>query len=65
MVSSRDLTLPDGHCGNQSAVFAVYGITNVITDIIVLSMPIPSLLKLKMAFWKKCSLLATFAVGYL
>lgn len=61
----RDLTIPHGHCGDLSVFFAVYGITNLITDIMVLSMPIPSLLRLNMDFWKKCSLLVTFAVGYM
>lgn len=65
MQSFRDLTIPHGRCGDLSVFFAVYGITNLITDIIVLSMPIPSLLRLNMDFWKKCSLLITFAVGFM
>lgn len=60
-----NLSLPGGHCGSQSAVFAVFGIMNLVTDVAVLTMPIPSLLGLKMAFFQKASLLATFVVGFL
>lgn len=60
-----DLSIPGGHCGSQSAVFAVFGIMNLVTDVAVLAMPIPSLLRLKMPFFQKAFLLATFTVGFL
>lgn len=60
-----DLSIPGGSCGSQSTVFAVFAIMNLVTDVVVLTMPIPSLLGLRMPFWKKASLLATFTVGFL
>lgn len=60
-----DLDLPGGYCGNQSAVFAVFAIMNLVTDLAVLTMPIKILLGLRLPLWKKASLLATFTVGFL
>lgn len=60
-----DLELPGGYCGNQSAVFAAFAIMNLITDLVVLTLPIKILLGLRSPLWKKVSLLATFTVGFL
>lgn len=60
-----DLTLPGGHCGNQKAVFGFYGVMNLVTDLMVLGLPIPSLLKLKLPSYKKVALITTFSVGFL
>lgn len=60
-----NLSIPGGSCGSQSTVFAVFAIMNLVTDVVVLTMPISSLLGLRMPFWKKASLLATFTVGFL
>lgn len=60
-----DLSIPGGSCGSQSAFFAAFGIVNLATDVLVLTMPIPNLLRLRLAFWKKASLLATFTVGFM
>lgn len=59
-----DLSISGGYCGSQSAIFATFGIMNLVTDVAVLTMPIPCLLGLRMPFWKKASLLATFTVGF-
>lgn len=59
-----DLDLSGGYCGSQSTIFAVFGILNLVTDVTVLTMPIASLLGLRMPFWKKAWLLATFTVGF-
>lgn len=60
-----DLSIEGGSCGSQSAVFAAFGIMNLVTDVLVLAMPIKSLLGLRLEFWKKASLLATFTVGFM
>ncbi|CAN8097101.1 unnamed protein product [Discula destructiva] len=60
-----DLSLPGGYCGSQSAVFAVFAIMNLVTDVAVLTMPIKSLLGLRLPLWKKASLIATFGIGAL
>lgn len=59
-----DLQLAGGYCGNQSAMFAVFAIMNLATDVMVLTMPIKSLLGLKLPLWKKVSLMATFGIGF-
>lgn len=60
-----DLSIPGGYCGSQSDVFAVFGIMNLVTDVVVLLLPIKSLLALRLPLWKKASLMATFSVGLL
>ncbi|KUI71035.1 hypothetical protein VM1G_07034 [Cytospora mali] len=60
-----DLSLPGGHCGNQKAVFGFYGVMNLATDVMVLALPIPSLMKLKLPSYKKVALVTTFSVGFL
>lgn len=60
-----DLSIPGGYCGSQSDVFAVFGIMNLVTDVVVLLLPIKSLLALRLPLWKKVSLMATFSVGFL
>lgn len=59
-----DLSIRGGHCGSQSAVFAVFGIMNLVTDVTVLTLPISSLLSLRMPIWKKAWLLGTFTMGF-
>lgn len=60
-----DLSLAGGHCGSQSAVFSVFAIMSLVTDLAVLTMPIRTLVGLQLPLWKKASLLATFTVGFL
>lgn len=63
--SNWDLTLPGRHCGSQKTMFGVYGVMNLITDVMVLGLPIPSLLGLKLPTLRKVGLVTTFAVGFL
>lgn len=58
-----DTTIEGGHCGNQFLSFILTGSINIATDITVLVLPIPSLLRLEMAHHKKLILIATFACG--
>lgn len=60
-----DLTLPGRHCGSQKTLFGTYGVLNLITDVMVLGLPIPSLMGLKLPPLRKIGLVATFAVGFL
>lgn len=59
------LDTPGRHCGSQKEAFGIFGVTNVMTDVMTLGLPIPSLLKLKLPMLKKVGLVATFAVGFL
>lgn len=54
-----------GHCGSLKTAYGLYGIMNLITDVLVLALPIPSLVGLKLPALRKCGLVATFAVGFL
>ncbi|KAL4880292.1 hypothetical protein BJY04DRAFT_219288 [Aspergillus karnatakaensis] len=58
-----DKTIPGGKCGNQVTSFTVTGVINLVTDVIVLGLPMPSLYKLQMATYKKVTLIAVFGLG--
>ncbi|KAL4863805.1 hypothetical protein BDV12DRAFT_206177 [Aspergillus spectabilis] len=58
-----DKTIPGGKCGDQVTSFTVTGVINLLTDVIVLVIPMPSLYKLQMATYKKVTLIAVFGLG--
>lgn len=57
-------TLP-GTCGNQVLSYTITGAFNLVTDVIVMSLPIPYLGGLQLRLYKKMVLLATFGLGIL
>lgn len=57
--------VPQGHCGDQVTSYTVTGSINIVTDLLVLCLPLPYLLRLNMALYKKLVLTATFTVGLL
>lgn len=56
-------TIPGGSCVNYGALVLVAGIFNIITDFVILTMPIPLVLKLNLSTQKKWMVILTFAVG--
>jgi hypothetical protein len=60
-----DNTIPGGECGDTLASWKSTGIVNIITDIVVLLLPIPPLYKLQMALYQKIAIMATFTLGIL
>ena len=54
-----------GHCGNRNVMFVVAGATNMVTDIMVMALPIPALWKLQMPMIRKIGLMAVFSLGRL
>ncbi|KAI9367089.1 hypothetical protein BJX61DRAFT_538346 [Aspergillus egyptiacus] len=58
-----DKTIPGATCGDQVASFTATGVINLVTDVIVLVLPMPSLSKLQMAMYKKVTLIAVFGLG--
>ncbi|KAL2813026.1 hypothetical protein BJX63DRAFT_443261 [Aspergillus granulosus] len=58
-----DQTIPGGKCGDQVTSFTVTGVVNLVTDVIVLVLPMRSLYKLQMATYKKVTLIAVFGLG--
>ena len=54
-----------GACYDQRAGWLGTGIVNIITDIMVLSLPIPTVWKLKLPRATKAGLIMVFGVGFL
>ncbi|KAG6354943.1 hypothetical protein INS49_004024 [Diaporthe citri] len=60
-----DTTIPGGACGDRNAVFVIAGVTNMVTDFMVLLLPVPCILKLQMPTGQKFGLLLVFCMGIL
>ncbi|KAJ5782859.1 hypothetical protein N7457_004633 [Penicillium paradoxum] len=58
-----DQTIPGGSCGNQVTSFTVTGVINVVTDVVVLVIPMPLLYTLQLAIYKKVTLMIIFGLG--
>lgn len=59
-----DQSIP-GHCGNQVLSYIITGAFNIVTDLIVLCMPMPIIWKLQMPRANKVALTIIFAIGFL
>lgn len=57
--------MTSGRCFNTDAAFQATGIFNVISDFVILGLPMPSLWKLQMPRRKKILMMAVFATGFL
>jgi len=60
-----DPTIPDGRCGNRVLSYVLTGVLNIITDVLVLCLPIPVIWNLQMRVANKIALTGVFAVGFL
>ncbi|KAK0612055.1 hypothetical protein B0T14DRAFT_441302, partial [Immersiella caudata] len=60
-----DQTIPGGKCGDQVLSFTITGSFNLITDIMVLVLPLPYLARLQMRLHKKLVLIAVFSIDLL
>lgn len=60
-----DPTIPGGHCGNYVLAYTVTGVINLVTDVVVLVLPLPYLYKLALPRYKKAVLIGVFSVGLL
>ncbi|KAF2448831.1 hypothetical protein P171DRAFT_518282 [Karstenula rhodostoma CBS 690.94] len=58
-----DKTIVGGYCGDQVTSFTVTGIINLITDAMVLLLPMYPLYQLQMATYKKVILITVFGLG--
>ncbi|KAJ0117535.1 integral membrane protein [Diaporthe amygdali] len=58
-------TTIDGVCGDRNAVFVIAGVTNMVTDFMVLLLPVPCIWKLQMPVGQKIGLLLVFCMGIL
>lgn len=58
-------TIRGGHCASYNVAFVTIGIFNMITDLIIMLLPIPFLRKIQMAMGTKIGLAAIFSIGFL
>lgn len=58
-----DITILDAKCINRSALFQSTAILGVVTDVLIILIPIPMIIKLHMSRAKKVGLLLMFTVG--
>jgi hypothetical protein len=56
-------SISDGTCGNRVLSYQIMGSLNLLTDIVVVLLPIPYLYQLRMAFYKKFVLMSVFSIG--
>ena len=54
-----------GHCFSFEAIFQASGVFNVISDFVILILPMPCVWKLRMPLKKKILMTAIFATGFL
>lgn len=60
---TRDKTIPGRVCGDSSIAYLVIASVNMVIDLIIISLPIPVLLKLQMSIKKKLAIFAVLFVG--
>lgn len=58
-------TTIDGSCGERNATYVVAGTLNLITDLMVMVLPLPHIWKLQLNVAKKVALLSVFCIGLL
>lgn len=61
--ANYDPALPGAVCINKEALYVWSSIPNILTDVVILCLPIPTLLKLKVTTRVKWALVFTFLVG--
>lgn len=58
-----DPAIPGGRCGSQTALYASLIVTNVVTDLIIMLLPMYTVWSIKMRGPEKIGLMACFALG--
>ncbi|KAL3459556.1 hypothetical protein BJX64DRAFT_301163 [Aspergillus heterothallicus] len=58
-----DPSIEDGKCSNTKVAYLVTGALNLVSDVVIVIMPMPYLLKLEMKPAQKIPLMATFGLG--
>lgn len=58
-----NLAIMEGACINRTPVFIATAVLNMVTDISILVLPIPMIVKLQMSRAKKVGLICMFGVG--
>ncbi|KAL1594363.1 hypothetical protein SLS60_010123 [Paraconiothyrium brasiliense] len=60
---NTDVTVTGGECINKASLYIATGVLNIVTDIMVLILPIPMVLGLQMVRSRKIMLILLFSVG--
>lgn len=60
-----DATITTGSCINRPAVYVATAVSNIVTDLFILVIPIPMVIRLKIPVQQKIGLASMFAVGSL
>ena len=60
-----DQTIPGGKCSNQVLSYQITGVLNLVTDVVVLLLPMPYIWNLQLRLSRKFALTALFSVGIL
>jgi len=60
-----DHTIPGGRCGNQNAGYASVGVIDILSDLIIMILPIPMILNLHLPRANKIGLCGVFTFGLL
>lgn len=58
-------TFSGGHCGDQVRSFIIIGTINLVTNLVIIVLPLPALYQLRMGIYKKLALVAVFGLGFL
>lgn len=58
-----DITITEGSCINRAALYIATAVLNMITDILLLLLPIPIVVRLQMPRIQKLGLILIFAIG--
>lgn len=62
---SWDVMITTGSCINRPALYVTTAVLGIATDVILLGLPVPMVLKLQMPALQKAGLILMFAVGSL
>ena len=65
MEKNWDITITEGRCIDKGVLYIATAATNVATDFILLLLPVPVILELKVPAVQKVGLLFMFAIGSL
>lgn len=60
-----DTSIPGGKCGNRNLSFMITGVFNTVTDIMVITIPVPHIWGLHLAIGRRIGLIAAFTIGLL
>ncbi|PLN79473.1 hypothetical protein BDW42DRAFT_172895 [Aspergillus taichungensis] len=60
-----DTTIPGGTCGDRNGTFVSAGVLNLVTDLMVMALPVPYIWKLQLSTAKKIALSLVFCMGLL